>query len=349
MFLSIDEHDSMRAIVFMSLLLGASLRAEGQSSARETFTHAAMGTKFAFTVYARPGDGGTTEVGRIVGEAFDAVDALERITSVWRTDTEVSYVNAHAASGPVTLSPQLLGLIQYCRKVHDDTQGAFDITVGPLVELWGFRRTDGRPPGNVPSNAELSNACARVGSEKLVVNAEKRTVLFGQEGMLLDFGGVGKGLALDMAADILRRNGVTSAALNAGSSSIVTIGAPPQEPGWKVAIRNPFNEQAALDEIVLRDEALATSADYENFVEVGGKKYGHILDPRTGRPVEGMASVTVIGPSGRDTDALSTAFFVMGIEKARTYCEEHRAFRAVLVPEVDRKPTRVGVWPECAR
>jgi len=144
---------------------------------------------------------------------------------------------------------------------------------------------------------------------------------------------------------VLKRHGVKAAVLSAGTSSIVVLGAPPHQGAWKVRIRNPYNDRKSLEEVFLRDQALSTSGSYEKFLELNGKKYCHILDPHTGRPVEGMLSVTVIGPSGMETDALSTAFFVMGPEKVRRYCEAHPGLQVILVPEAEEdalRPLRIG-------
>jgi thiamine biosynthesis lipoprotein len=185
----------------------------------------------------------------------------------------------------------------------------------------------------------------KVRMDKVVVDRAARTVSFRKEGMLLDFGGIGKGWALDRAAEMLRQNQVTAAVLSAGTSSVVAIGAPPNEPGWKVRIRDPYNKDGYLDEVVLRDESLSTSGSYEKFFDLNGKKYCHIFDPHTGRPVEGMLSATAIAAIGVETDALSTAFFVMGEEKTRQYCRKHSGTRAILVPlasDASLRTVRIG-------
>ena len=318
---------------------------------RRTFTHEAMGTEFSLTLYSRPEDKGTDEIRGIADEAFAVVDDLENKISVWRLDSQVAYINKHAAREPTKAAPDVIDLILYCRKVYSQTDGAFDVTVGPLVKLWGFYRSqdESSPQGPFPSDEALAETCAKVGMDKVAVDLDKGAVSFARDGMLLDFGGIGKGLALDRAAEVLKRHGVTTAALSAGTSSIVVLGTPPAAAGWRVRVRDPYDDRASLDEVILRDEALSTSGSYEKFFELGGKKYGHIFDPRTGRPVEGMLSVTVIGRSGMETDALSTAFFVMGAEKTRAYCKTHPGLRVTLVPAGEKgnlHPVRVGDWDQ---
>lgn len=171
-----------------------------------------------------------------------------------------------------------------------------------------------------------------MGLDKVVIDPDAQTVHFKVPGMRLDFGGIGKGLALDYAANVLRANGVTSAVVHSGTSSVVAIGTPPGQRGWTVRVRNPYDgEGEYIAEVQLTNESLATSSATENFLELDGKVYGHIFDPRTGWPVSGVLSATVIGPGGMRTDALSTAFFVLGEAEVREFCAAHPGYRAVLV------------------
>ncbi len=301
------------------------------SALRQTFRHEAMATVFEFTLYARPDDTSTNEIARIAAEAFAAVDDLERRVSNWIPDSQMSYVNNRAAEGPVRIAPDLFGLLDYARRVYDESGGAFDITVGPLIELWGFYRGQ----GNLPTDAALQEALEKVGMDKVRLDPTASTVYFEREGIRLDFGGIAKGLAIDQAVAVLRRNGVTAALLHGGTSTVYALGAPPGAPGWKVRVRSPYNSKEWVDEVVLRDCALSTSGSYEKFFELQGRKYCHIFDPLTGRPVEGMLSASALAPSGMQSDALSTAFFVMGLERTEAFCREHPEIRAILVPDPD--------------
>lgn len=314
-------------------------RSEGEQL-QQTVHYQAMGTDFEFTLYAEPGAESTAEVVRIADMAMEAVRNLEEQISQWKPQSQTTYINRHAAREPVRVSPEVFTLLQTCKDVYTDTAGAFDVTVGPLIELWGFYKGE----GHLPSAEELRPAVGRVGLNKVTLNADDRTVAFSQENMHLDFGGIGKGLALDVAAEVIRGYGVSSAVLHAGTSTVLAIGAPPGEPGWTVRIRNPYNTSEYIDEVSLRDESLSTSASYEKWFELEGKRYCHIFDPRTGLPVEGMVSATAIVPSGTLSDALSTAFFVMGVEETRMYCSEHPDVRAILVPHKgdELEPRRIG-------
>jgi thiamine biosynthesis lipoprotein len=300
----------------------------GAESARVTFEHEAMGTSFVITLVPEGEEVFEEELRFLADEAFSAIDSLENRISNWRETSETSRLNRAAAQAPFEVSGALFQLLEESRLVYDWTAGAFDVTVDPYVKLWGFYAKE----GHLPTAEELEEARARVGLEKVDIDAENQTVFFRTPGMGLDFGGIGKGLALDYAANVLRANGVTSAVVHSGTSSIVAIGAPPGEPGWTVRVRNPYDEQGEhIAEVQLSNESLATSSATENFLELDGKVYGHIFDPRTGWPVSGVLSATVIGPGGMRTDALSTAFFVLGEAKVREFCAAHSEYRAVLV------------------
>jgi thiamine biosynthesis lipoprotein len=308
---------------------------------QETYRHNAMGTFFEFTLYARPGEKSTDEIGRIAKEAFDAVDDLENRISNWIPDSQISFVNNHAAEKPTFVAPDVLQLISFSKRMYEASGGAFDVTVGPLIALWGFYKGQ----GHLPEETELKEALSKVGMDKVHCDPLTNTVFFDKPGMRLDFGGIGKGMALDVAVRILRENGVTAAILHGGSSSVYALGAPPGETGWTVRIRNPYNGAEWVDEVKLSNKSLSTSGSYEKFFEIGGHKYCHIFDPRTGKPVEGMLSATSIAPTGIESDALSTAFFVMGQEKTEAYCREHPGIRAIFVPvpaNGEPKPVRVN-------
>jgi thiamine biosynthesis lipoprotein len=302
----------------------------GQTPAmfHETFEHAAMGTKFEFTLYGEKEKTSRSELYAVAQQAFQAIDLLEDQISSWQPRSQTTYINHHAFEEPVKVTPEVLGLIVRAKDVYEATDGAFDITVGPLIELWGFYKGEGR----LPSDAELAEAVGKVGFDKVTIDRDRRTVSFAQEGLRLDFGGIAKGLALDEAAQVLADYGITTAIIHGGTSSVMAIGCPPREAGWTVRIRDPYNKDGHIHEVLLRDETLSTSGSYEKFFKVDGKEYCHIFDPRTGQPVRGMLSATAIAKNGTISDALSTAFFVMGLDETRAYCEAHPDVRAILIP-----------------
>lgn len=268
----------------------------------------------------------------LVGAANDALDEIERLDrqmSHYRADSDIARLNAHASSQWVRLEPRLYLLLRWCAELSASTGGAFDITAGPLVKAWGFH--EGKP--RVPDAQEIQDLLASVGSHRLVFDDEEQLVWFSQPGMEVELGAVGKGYALDEAAQRLRFYGVSAALLHGGQSTIYALGAPPDKPGWELVLKDPADRSTPIATVCLRDQAISTSGNYEQYFQHEGRRYCHILDPRTGQPVEGMLSVWVIAPLAKDTDALSTAFFVMGPEATEEFCARHPNLGVVMAEE----------------
>ena len=306
----------------------ASVSAEGDTSPGVIrVTHTAMGTEFEFTIFARPDDADTEAVAEIADEAFQAIDDLERRISSWVSDSQTTYINHHAAEGPVRTGADLLDLILTAKRIHKRTGGAFDCTVGPVMKVYGFYDANVRTPDSV----ELERARLKVGMDKVSVDREAGTVSFGRKGMALDFGAIGKGLALDRAVEILRRRGVEHALLHAGTSTVFALG----ESGWKVRIRHPYNGREPIASVVLLNESLSTSGCYGGRLELEAAQICNVIDPRTALPVDETLSATAIAATAAETDALSTAFLVLGVEGTRRYCEENPGVRAIVVPATE--------------
>jgi len=224
------------------------------------------------------------------------------------------------------VEPELFGFLAECLKYSRESDGAFDITVGPLMKAWGFFRGEGRLPGEV----ELQDVRGKIGYEHVILGLGERTVRFDRPGVELDLGGIGKGYAVDRAVSVLRGRGIPAALVSAGGSTIYGLGAPPGHHGWDVAIQDPLHANRTARNAVLRDRALSVSGSYEKSFEIAGVKYGHIMDPRTGRPVTEVLSVAVLAGSGTAGDALDDAFFVLGAQKSREYLKRLPATEAFL-------------------
>jgi FAD:protein FMN transferase len=304
------------------------------------FTHRAMGTDFTITMYPREGDIGYDQLEPIAQEAFQEIDQLESNISSWRPSSDTSRVNRDAHNDPVEVVPDVFELFQVSAQMFNDTGGIFDITVGPLIELW-------REPlavGEKPSESDLADTLQVIGTEKVSLYPDTRSIQFAKPGMKVSFGGIGKGLALDRIVPVLKRNGIEAALLSGGDSSMIAIGVPPGESFWKIGIHNPYNGHESISVVELRDQALSTSACYQHLSGETGRPCG-IFDPRTGTPVEDMVSATVVTPSGMLADALSTAFYIMGIDGVRDYCARHPEVSAILVPnpvEDKLEPVHIG-------
>jgi thiamine biosynthesis lipoprotein len=275
--------------------------------------------------------------------ALDLIDELEDQLTVFRDHSEVSRLNASAPAGPVVVEERLFDLFAFCARLTAETAGAFDIATGALTKSWGFYKREGR----VPAPRERAEAMGRTGMRHVVLDAAARSVKFREAGLEINLGGVGKGYALDRAADLLRREwGITAALLHGGGSSAVALGHPPGDPrGWPVAIRHPSDDSRTLGTVRLRDQGLGTSAATFQYFVYNDRKLGHLLDPRTGWPAAGTASASAVAPSGAEADALSTAFFVFGAEKASAYCSPRPDLSAIVLPESSHRELSVVGFP----
>jgi thiamine biosynthesis lipoprotein len=260
--------------------------------------------------------------------ALDEIDRLEARLSVFLPDSEISELNRRAAAKPVRVAEDLFDLLRLALALCRATGGAFDAATGALLRAWGFQGGMRR----VPADKERLTALASSGSRWVELDQQSRTVRFSQPGVEFNLGAIGKGYAIDRATRIAASAG--PALVQGGQSSLRATGAPPAEPrGWKVDLGEPV-----IARVHLKDRALGTSGAGNQFFESGGRKWGHILDPRTGWPASRLASVSVLARTAAEADALSTAFFVAGPEFAREFCKRHTAVGAVLVHVNGRKP-----------
>lgn len=264
----------------------------------------AMGSPYSVVVYGED----RVRMEAAVEEAFEEVRRLDRMLSNYRPDSEWSHVNRWGAERPVRVSGELFELLRACQEYSRRSEGTFDITVGPLMKVWGFYKGS----GHLPHRAEVREALARVGYQNVVLEPVARTVRFARAGVEMDPGGIGKGYAVDRMLAALKEAGIRRALISAGGSSIYALGAPPEEAGWKVKIRDPLDESKSVAEATLRDESMSTSGNYEKFFRAEGQIYSHIMDPRTGYPAPGMFSVSVIAPRTLDSEAWTKPMFIQG-------------------------------------
>lgn len=301
-----------------------------------------MGTTFEVYLYAPDGP----RAAELFVAAFAEVERVERLLSTYISTSELSRLNAHAAEAPVVTDPELFALLGRAFEISRWTDGAFDMTVGRLLHAWGFDRGS----GHYPSRATVTAATARTGWRHVVLDSAARTVHFLEPGLLLDPGGIGKGYAVDRVSDLLRSQGVAAALIGAGTSSFYAIGAPPGTDGWAVRVRDPFGAAEPLSTVRLRDASLSTSGSYENYFVRDGRRYSHIIDPRTGEPVEGTLQVTVIAPLAIDSDALSTALFVLGAVDGRAVVEGASGTSVLFIEGSRATMTTATVgWPTSVR
>jgi thiamine biosynthesis lipoprotein len=306
----------LKLVVSLVLLAALSLPVgAAPSPVRYEDSHDAMGTVFTVVAYGRNNE----YLAEVVREVFQEIDHLDQQMSNYRPESDLSNINREAAEHPVIVEPKLFALIQDSLRLSEETNGAFDITVGPLLKAWGFFRGQGR----LPSSTELASVMKRVGYRHVRLDAARREIRFDVPGIELDLGAIAKGYALDQAEEVLRSNGVTQALISCGTSSFVALDSPPGEKGWKISIRDPYDKQKAADTVWLRNFSLSVSGNYEKFFTLRGKNYSHIFNPKTGLPVEGMLSTAVLAPRGETTDALSTSFYVLGPQRGRALLASH--------------------------
>jgi thiamine biosynthesis lipoprotein len=263
-------------------------------------------------------------------EVLNEIDRLEAQLSLFRSSSEVAHLNARAAYEPVRVTPSLFSLLEHAQRLSRETDGAFDITVAPLVHCWGFLGGHGRHP----STEEVAAARARVGMQWVELDRAACSVRFAREGVMLDLGAIGKGYAIEQAVELLREAGVTSALVHGGTSSVYGLGHPPDAPSWKVAVGglpedfqsvaatgsailaprgSPFDPSTVpIATVELRDESLGVSGVFGKWFQESGRTRGHVIDPRTGEPVNRALVAAVILPSATETDALSTALLTLG-------------------------------------
>ena len=299
----------------------------------------AMGTSFEIYLYAPDRE----RASELFEEAFEEIERVEAALSNYRPSSELSRINGGAADAPVITDPEVFALLARALDYSRRTDGAFDITVGRLMKAWGFFRG----AGHYPSDDELARARAQAGWQGVRLDDRARSVYFLKRGIELDLGGIGKGYALDRVSALLREAGVKAALISSGSSSIYAIGAPPGKAGWLVRVPDPLDRTLTLSTISLKDQSLSTSGSYEKFFRLNGRTYCHIMDPRTGRPVEGMLQTTVIAPDATDSDALSTAVFVMGPQQSARLLDKIPGAAAVFVTDRTGAERVVEIhWPD---
>ncbi len=273
--------------------------------ARQKYTRTLklMGCHYDITVIAA----NEAEGNRFIDIAANEVTRIEKLISEWDSTTQISHVNFYAGIRPVKVNKEVFDLIVRSNKISQLTDGAFDISWAGMNQIWKFDGSMKR----LPTEEEVAKAVSTVGYKNIVLNARDTTVFLRLKGMRLGFGGIGKGYGADKGAELLKSMGVTGGIMNA-SGDITAWGNQPDGKPWMIGITNPFNKEKIFSWFPYFGKSIGTSGNYENFVMFNGKRYTHIIDPRTGWPVQGIASVTIFGPNAELSTALTKAIFVMG-------------------------------------
>lgn len=285
---------------------------------RFTYTEYHMGVDARLVVYAP--DLPTAE--RACTAAFARIAELDTIMSDYRRDSELMRLCARAGGPPVHVSPDLFRVLHRAQEVSRQSGGTFDVTVGPVVALW----RKARKTTVLPEPAEIEEARKRVGWTKLRLDERANTVQLTVPGMKLDLGGIGKGYAGDAAQRVLQQYGITRALVEMGGDMVVS-GPPPGTDGWKIRVPNAGTDQAPAD-MHLANRAISTSGDTEQFVVIGGRRYSHLLDPRTGQALTNRVQVTLTAPDGLTSDPLTKALCILGPEERKKLLDRYPEVKA---------------------
>jgi thiamine biosynthesis lipoprotein len=306
----------------------------GQELLRLEKSADAMGATYTIALYGAD----RVAMEEAVDGALAEAQRLDRLLSNYKPDSEWSVVNRSAAGQPMKVSPELFRLLSACAGYSRESEGAFDITVGPLMKIWGFYKSY----GHLAPKSEVRAALTKIGYRHIHLDDTAQTVWFDHAGVEMDPGGIGKGYAVDRMVDVLKEKGFQRALVAGSNSSIYGLGAPPEEPqGWEVSIRDPKSPRRSAARVYLKDMSLSTSGSYEKFFEADGRTYSHIMDPRTGYPAQGTVSVSVIAPRTIDSEAWAKPYFING--RQWTAAHKPKDFRVFLCE--DGKDTRCA-WVE---
>ena len=302
-----------------------------QSAYLEEYSKPAMACQFQllFNMHQYPQSGAAT------GEAFELIDQLEDQMTVYRDHSEISQLNRTAFQHPVKTEHRLFELLQTAKEIHRETDGAFDVTAGQLSKLWGFEQRSAK----IPDQRAIQTTLQTVGSQHITLDTTAQTISLTTEGVKINLGGIGKGYAIDRTGGLLRMEGISDFAIHGGQSSVLCAGnnvtenqrsGKDAQTGWPIGLSHPVLPEIRLATFHLKDQALGTSGSGRQGFFHEGKRFGHIIDPRTGWPADRFLSTTVISPSAALSDALATAFFVMTLEEIETYCRTHTDVAAVI-------------------
>jgi thiamine biosynthesis lipoprotein len=269
--------------------------------------------------------------------AFEAMKSTDEMMSAYNSSSEVSKINQNAGQSAVKASQDTFAVIEKALEFSQLSDGAFDVSIGPLVNLWGF----GTAKNHVPSDDEIAQNLPLVDYKKIILDRPNKTVKLAMRGMKIDLGAIAVGYAVDKALGVLKEKGIKNALVN-GGGEIYALGSPPGKSAWRVGIQHPRKHGDVLGTIDIKDKAISTSGDYENYFEANGKRYCHILNPKTGKSVEDIISVTVVADNTTDADALSTTIMIMG-EKKGMELAKRLGVDCIVVTGTNEKDMKISI------
>lgn len=283
-----------------------------------------LGSPFEVTVVAKD----TVQGNEYIDLAVLEVKRIENLISDWIPTTEISQVNQNAGIKPVKVSDEVFELVERANKISKVTDGAFDISYASMDKIWKF---DGSMK-EMPTPEAIKKSVERIGYQKIIMDKVNKTIFLKDKGMKLGLGGIGQGYIADKAKDLLKSKGCVSGIINV-SGDISTWGKQPDGSLWTVGLVNPLNKNKVFATFPLEDSAVETSGNYEKYVTFNGKRYSHIIDPRTGYPASGVVSVSVFAKTTEVADALATGIFVMGTEVGLNLVNQMKGIGCIIVDE----------------
>lgn len=293
-----------------------------------------MGTRFEITVVAPNEDIGYINI----DEAVSEIERVEKLISSWDKDSETTLINKNAGIKPVKVSRELIGLIERSIKISEITDGAFDITYASMDEIWKFDGTMDK----VPSEDRIKKSVSKVGYKKIQLDQDNQTVFLPEKGMCIGFGAIGKGYAADRAKELLVSKDVKGGIINA-SGDLTTWGTKVTGEKWLVGIANPLSKDKVFSWLPIIESSVATSGNYEKYIVLDGKKYSHIIDPRTGCPTRGINSVSIFAKQAELCDALATAVFTMGRDVGLHMINQIDGVEAVVIDAENKVHRSTGI------
>ena len=286
-----------------------------------------MGSRFDITMVAND----SVSANNYIDDAIAEITRIENLISSWKPDSQTSLINRNAGINPVVVDQELIDLILRAIQISKITNGAFDISYASVDKVWKYDGTMTRKP----TDEEIQNSISKIGYQNIIVDKSQSTVFLKLEGMKIGFGAIGKGYAADKTRQILRAKGVKSGIINA-SGDLTTWGKQTDGKEWMVGITNPLNKDQVFSWFPVINAAVATSGNYEKFVEFDGVKYSHIIDPRTGYPSTGLVSVTIFAKSAELCDALATSVFITGVEVGLDMINQLKGVECIIIDDQNK-------------
>ena len=315
----------MRPILYIFLLL--SLVSKSQVAQKDGLI--LMGSTFEITLICDTKE----EAQKNMVIAIDEIKRIEKLISSWYPNSETSLINKNAGIRPVKVDKELFELIKRSIKISNLTKGYFDISYAAFDKLWRFEKT--KKEQNLPDSTTIRNYLKLVNYKNIVLNEKGHTIFLKLKGMKIGFGAIGKGYAAYKTKQVLQKNGVKNGLINA-SGDLTAWGTNINDNPWKIAVTNPKNKTLNIAEFRLKNQAVVTSGNYEKYFYNNGKRYAHIINPKTGYPAEGIASVTIFGPNAEICDALATSVYIMGAKKGLEFIETIKGFDALIIDDKNK-------------